>query len=162
MWNHPAVAFEALKSALDGAGVEYEVLEHAPTQTAVAEADALGLSPDDVAKTLIVATPGGPIRAVVPASCRIDLRKLADFRGAARKNVELASESDLARDYPEFELGAVPPLGGDRVDDVVVDRRLAEREAVVVEAGTHAQSVRLKPSDLVRAANATVADICQD
>jgi Ala-tRNA(Pro) deacylase len=162
VWNHRAVASEALTGALDDAGVDYELLDHAPTQTAAAEADALGLSPDEVAKTLIVTTPSGPVRAVIPASSRIDLRKLAEVQDTSRGHVELASESDLARDYPEFELGAVPPVGGARHDAVVIDRRLAERDALVVEAGTHAQSLRLKTSDFVRAADAKVADICQD
>ena len=59
--------------------------------------------------------PTGYARAVLPASERLDLRKLGDFaRRPASKKVHLASEEALARDYPEFELGAVPPLGGSR------------------------------------------------
>jgi Ala-tRNA(Pro) deacylase len=153
---------DALTRALDDAGVEYELLDHPRTETAAAAAEALGLSPDEVAKTLILTTPDGYVRAVIPASCRIDLRKLGEVEATSRKNVQLATEDDLARDYPEFELGAVPPLGGDRRDEVIVDRRLADRDAIVLEAGTHAQSMRLKSQDLVRAANAQVADICQD
>jgi prolyl-tRNA editing enzyme YbaK/EbsC (Cys-tRNA(Pro) deacylase) len=75
--------------------------------------------------------------------------------------VHFASEDDLRRDYPDFELGAVPPLGG-RGDPVVVDAQLASRDAIVLEAGSHEQSVRLSRSELVRAANAEVADICRD
>jgi len=153
---------DALTRALDDAGVEYELLEHPRTETAAAEAQALGLSPDEVAKTLILTTPDGYVRAVIPASCRIDLRKLGELEATSHKHVRLASEDDLVRGYPEFELGAVPPLGGDRRDEVVIDRRLADRETIVLEAGTHAQSMRLKTQDLVRAANAQVADICQD
>jgi hypothetical protein len=37
---------------LDEAGVGYELLSHARTETAVAESDALRLVPADVAKTL--------------------------------------------------------------------------------------------------------------
>ena len=43
-----------------------------------------------------------------------------------------------------------------------MDSRLAARDAIVLEAGSHVQSVRLKADDLVRVANAQVADICQD
>jgi prolyl-tRNA editing enzyme YbaK/EbsC (Cys-tRNA(Pro) deacylase) len=77
------------------------------------------------------------------------------------KKVRLASEDDLARDYPDFELGAVPPLGG-RDDLVIIDERLARRDSVIVEAGTHDRSVRLKTSDLVRLTGAQVADICRE
>ena len=73
----------------------------------------------------------------------------------------MASEDNLAYDYPEFELGAVPPFGG-RDDRVLVDERLAGRDSVVVEAGSHDRSVRLKAADLVRVTKAQVADICRE
>jgi Ala-tRNA(Pro) deacylase len=156
------MATEDLTGALDQAGVEYELLQHPRTESATAEADVLGLSPDDVAKTLVITTPDGYMRAVVPASCRIDMRKLGEVEGVGRKKVHLATEDDLARDYPDFDLGAVPPIGGSRADAVVVDTRIAGKDSVVLEAGSHEQSVRLRAADLVRAANAEVADICED
>jgi Ala-tRNA(Pro) deacylase len=156
------MATEDLTRVLDDAGVRYELLPHAHTESAAAEAEALGVPPADVAKTLVVATPEGYLRAVLPASERIDLHKLREVTGGGKKKVHLASEEDLARDYPEFELGAVPPVGGGRHDRVVVDRRLAERESIVLEAGSHEQSARVRADDLVRVAEAEVADICTD
>jgi Ala-tRNA(Pro) deacylase len=145
---------------LDEAGIEYEVLPHPRTETAAAEAEALGIGADDVAKTLVVSTPGGYVRAVVPASGRIDLRKLRDHVEGG-KRIHLASEEDLQRDYPGFELGAVPPFGGSG-DRVLVDVRLAERESVVLEAGSHEQSVRMRTKDLLELTGAEVADLAQD
>jgi prolyl-tRNA editing enzyme YbaK/EbsC (Cys-tRNA(Pro) deacylase) len=75
--------------------------------------------------------------------------------------VHLASEDDLARDYPDFELGAGPPFVG-REDKVIVDERLAARDSVVLEAGSHGTSVRLKVADLVRLTSAQVADITRE
>jgi len=156
------VATDDLMTALDGAGVAYELLPHSHTESAAAEAEALGLSPADVAKTLVVATPDGYTRAVLPADCRVDMHKLRELLDVGKKKTHLATEDDLRRDYPDFELGAVPPLGGARKDPVIVDSRLAERGSIVLEAGSHEQSVRLSAPDLVRAASAQVADICQD
>jgi prolyl-tRNA editing enzyme YbaK/EbsC (Cys-tRNA(Pro) deacylase) len=42
---------------------------------------------------------------------------------------------------------------------VIVDERLAGRDSVVLEAGSHQKSVRLKVGDLVRLTRAEVADI---
>jgi Ala-tRNA(Pro) deacylase len=151
-----------LTGALDAAGVEYELLPHAHTETATAEAEALGLDPGDVAKTLIVKTPDGYVRAVIPASRRIDLHKLRDVTGGGKHKVHLASEEDMRRDFPEFELGAVPPLGGGQSQAVVVDERVAERETIVLEAGSHDESMRIAAAELVRVAGAKVADICED
>ena len=102
------MATEDLTRVLDEAGVRYELLSHAHTESAIAEAEALGLAPADVAKTLVVTTREGYVRAVLPASERIDLHKLREVTGGGKKDVHLASEEDLARDYPEFDLGAVP------------------------------------------------------
>jgi len=148
-------------SVLDGAGVDYEVLEHAHTERAADEAEALGVAREEVAKTLVLVTPGGNVRAVLPASERLDLRKLGGLVEGGKKKIHLATEEDLKRDYPDFDLGAVPPFGG-KSDQVIVDSRLAERDSVVLEAGSHERSVRMKAADLVRLTGAQVADICRE
>jgi Ala-tRNA(Pro) deacylase len=99
---------------------------------------------------------------VLPASERIDVHKLREITGGGKKDVHLASEEDLARDYPEFDLGAVPPFGGSSRDPVVVDRRLAGRDSIVLEAGSHEHSLRLPAADLLRIAHAEIADISVD
>jgi Ala-tRNA(Pro) deacylase len=146
---------------LEGAGVDFDVLEHERTERASDEATALGIGPEAVAKTLILVAPNVNVRAVLAASERIDMHKVAAVVGVGAKKVHLASEDDLARDYPDFELGAVPPFTG-RVDHVIVDERLAARDSVVLEAGSHESSVRLKAADLVRLTKAQVADICRE
>jgi Cys-tRNA(Pro) deacylase len=146
---------------LDEAGVDFEVLEHEHTERAADEAAALGVAPEEVAKTLVVASPEGNVRAVLAASERIDLHKVAAVLGIGGKKVHLATEDDLAQNYADFELGAVPPFGG-RDDRVIVDERLSDRDSVVLEAGSHETSVRLKAADLVRLTEAEVADITRE
>jgi Ala-tRNA(Pro) deacylase len=156
------MATEPLTAVLEQSGVTYEVLPHAHTERAADEAQALGLAPTMVAKTLIVTSPDGNVRAVLPASERIDLRKVGELQGESKKNVNLASEESLRRDYPEFELGAVPPVGGAHGDRVIVDRRLAELETIVLEAGSHDESIRIPTNELIRITQAQVADICAE
>lgn len=146
---------------LEEAGIDFDVQEHAPTVGAADEAAALGVGAEEVAKTLVLVAPSGNVRAVLAASERIALHKVAAVLGVGGKKVHLASEDDLARDYPEFELGAVPPFAG-REDQVLIDEQLASRDSVVVEAGSHHRSVRLKAADLVRLTGAQVADLRAD
>jgi Ala-tRNA(Pro) deacylase len=158
MTGHEPAA--ALLERLDGEQISYEVIEHRRTETAAAEAEALGIDAEEVAKTLVLKTPEGFVRTVLPASERLDLR--AAKRVLETKDVHLASEEALAEEYPEFELGAVPPVGGSHEDRVLVDRRLIGHDSVVIEAGTHDRSLRLKMSDLVALAKAEVADLCRE
>jgi Ala-tRNA(Pro) deacylase len=154
------MAEQDVTSVLEEAGIEYELLPHSHTETAAAEAEALGLNPEEVAKTLVLSTPGGHVRAVLAASDRIDLSKVRE-QVEGGKRIHLASEEDLQRDYPGFDLGAVPPFGGPG-DRVLVDARLAKRETVVLEAGSHEQSIRIQTADLLKLTQADVVDLSQD
>jgi Ala-tRNA(Pro) deacylase len=138
----------------------FELIPHRRTQSAAAEARALGVKPCSVAKTVVLRHGPDLVRAVVPAERRVSLRKLTDV--LADRDVHVASEAILAREYPEFELGAVPPVGGARDDPVFVDRHLVDEASIVFEAGTHEQSLRVSPHDLVDVSQAWVVDICQD
>lgn len=147
-----------LLDELRAAGIGYELIEHPRTTTAIAEAEALGVAPDEVAKTVVLGTSGGPVRAVVTASERLDLKKVADVLGV--KQVRLLDEHALAEAYPEFELGAVPPIGGPHRDRVLVDIGVCEHEFVLIEAGAHDRSVRVASGDLVALEAVLIADIC--
>ncbi|HSI98354.1 MAG TPA: YbaK/EbsC family protein [Gaiellaceae bacterium] len=156
----PTTGTESLMVALDEAGIAYEILEHPRTDRASEEAAVLGLDPREVAKTIVVTGGEGNVRVLLPASERIDMHKLRDLLDAG-KELHLLTEEALGSDYPEFELGAVPPLGG-RDDMVVVDRRIADLDQVVFEAGSHDRSARVATSELVSATGARVADVCAD
>ena len=144
---------------LTAARVAYDLLPHHKTQTAREEAAALGIRPDEVAKTIVVRADDGYVRAVLPASERLDVHKLAVRLESGGR---LATEPELVWAYPQFELGAVPPVGGPAGDRVFVDVRLADRERLVFDAGVHDESIRMRTKDMLRIAHAEVGDICED
>jgi Ala-tRNA(Pro) deacylase len=139
--------------------VDYELITHPHTESARAEALEVGLA--EVGKTVVLTTGSGFVRAVVPTSERVDLHKVRALIGGG-KAVRLANEIELAGAYPMFELGAVPPFGGPSGDRTILDRQLAGREWIVLEAGSHEQSVRLRTRDIVRLGDAVIADLCED
>ena len=150
----------ALVEALQEQSIDYELIPHRRTQSAAAEAREIGVDPGHVAKTLVLTTRSG-IRA--GRSARLRANRSPQGEGRAReRDVQLASEHVLAGAYPQFELGAVPPIGGPAHDQVLMDEGLRESEWIVFEAGTHEHSVRIKTADLVSVARAQIADICED
>lgn len=154
-------AAHGLVELLRAADVQFELLPHPRTTRAALEADALGVSPQTVAKTVVARDDEGRcVRAVVPASTRLDLERLRGAVGA--KTVRLLSETDLLSSYPQFELGAVPPFGGPAGDRVVVDNGLMAADHVVCEAGVHDVSVRIPTESLVALVAAEVAAIAGD
>ncbi len=146
-----------LEEELERARIDFDLIEHRRTETAGDEATAIGVPPDDVAKTIVLSSGDRYVRAVVPASERLDLHKVRELLGD--KNARLASEEELVLAYPMYELGAVPPFGVPAGDRVLLDRRLAQHDSVVLEAGSHNESVRLKTVDLITLSRAEIKDI---
>lgn len=150
-----------LKHELDLAGAEYDVIDHRRTETAGDEARAIGVPPEAVAKTVVLTTDTGYARAVLAASDQLDLGKARQLLGG-NKRTRLASEADLVLAYPMYELGAVPPFGIPAGDRLLFDRQLAQRDTVIVEAGVHSESLRIKTADLLALNHAEIADLATD
>jgi Ala-tRNA(Pro) deacylase len=159
--GHAAVSAQPVLQELARSELGYEVIHHERTETAAAEASVVGTSPETVAKTIVLVTDDGFLRAVVPASERLDLHKVQTAAGLVDRP-RLATEAELVMAYPMFELGAVPPLGGPAGDRVLVDSRLAHLEQVVFEAGSHVESVRASAAALLRLTGAETADLCRE
>lgn len=150
-----------LIQALARSELGFELVSHQRTETAAEEAAALGISSEEVAKTIVLIGENGWARIVLPASERVDLRKVRQALGED-KRVRLATEEELVAAYPMFELGAVPPFGGPKGDRVLVDRRVAGRESVVFEAGSHGESCRMKTAHLLKLSGGEVGDVSRD
>lgn len=152
---------EAIAGFLEGASVEFELVEHEPTMSASAEAHAVDVTPERVAKTIVLHDGRAYVIAAISAADRLDLRKLRDLLGASRQ-LRLASEEEIVRDFPSLEVGAVPPFGPMVPAAEVIDRALAAQERILCPAGDHAHSVVIDPRELVRITAATIADIRED
>ena len=123
----------------------FEVFPHQPVLSSIAEARAIGIGADEVIKTLVLDTVAGHALAVLPAMERLDL-KLAQ-RAVQDHHAHLASEDEMSRDFPNFELGAVPPLGSLLGVPTYVDPEVMAHASVVF-AGSQRESVRIRTSAL--------------
>jgi Ala-tRNA(Pro) deacylase len=156
----PASGVEAVSGYLDEQGLEYEVVEHEATYSAAAEAQATGVPPDDVAKTIVLRDEGGYRLAVIPASQRLDLERARELLGST-KSLRLATEEEMATDFPSFEVGALPPIGPMLPAPEVLDRRLLDHDRIVFAGGDHRHGILMDPNDLVQLSQPKVADVCE-
>jgi Ala-tRNA(Pro) deacylase len=152
---------EAVTGYLEEQGIGYEVREHRAAYTAAEEARAVDLPPDDAAKSIALRDESGYRLAVIPASQRLDLHKVREALGAG-KSLRLATEKEMESDLPQFEVGALPPLGPLVGAPEVVDQRLLEHERILCNAGDHRHGLLLDPHELVEVVQPKVADICED
>lgn len=151
---------EKVKGYLDGAGVVWEAREHPETMSSAEEARALGVDPDEVAKTLLLKDRSGYALAVIPGGHRLDMHKARAITGDT--HTRLATEDEMESDFSDYDLGAVPPAPGLVGLRCFVDPLVKEREWIVFPAGTHTDSVRMKTADLLGLSEGTVTALVQE
>ena len=151
---------DAVSAFLDAEGVRHEVVEHRPTFSAAAEARAAGSEPREAAKTLALHDRGGYRMAVIPASHRLDLHRTRELLGATT-HLRLATEAELERDFPMFDVGAMPPLGPMMPMPEIIDVHLLYHDQILCAGGDHRHALRLDPRDLVLVCEPRVASLCE-
>lgn len=130
---------------LDESRVPYKVLEHRPVFSAQRLAQIEHEPGRFVAKPVIVKADGRFLMCVLPADAKIDLETL---KGQLRaESTELADEEDIARLFPDCEVGAEPPFGNLFNLDTVMDKALEKDDHIVFRAGSHTKAVRLDMAD---------------
>ena len=147
----------AVTDHLGKRGVPFEVIPHERSFTSIDEARALGISADEVIKSVLLETRSGRLLAVLPASRRLGKHEMEAAVGA--KHVRFATEDELEREYPDQELGALPPLGSLLGVPTLVDPEVMGHETVVFAAGKRTESVRIRTEDLFRDEPVTVVPL---
>jgi Ala-tRNA(Pro) deacylase len=137
------------------------LVEHGERFTAAAEARASGVGPEDAAKDVVLRRGDEYVLALIPASERLDLSKVRNLTGAGDE-LRLATEEEIAADFPGFAVGALPPFGPIFEVEEIVDRRLLDHDRVLCNGGDHSHSVKVNPNEIVRVAGAQVGDLSQD
>ena len=146
-----------LTEHLEQQGAAFEVLAHRQAYTSIEEARALGVHADEVLKTLAVRTGPGYVLAVIPAARRLDLHLVRAALGD--NHARLATEEELGRDFPDYQLGALPPLGALVGANVYVDPEVLGHDTVVFAAGTQTESVKMQTQVLVETGEITTVTL---
>jgi prolyl-tRNA editing enzyme YbaK/EbsC (Cys-tRNA(Pro) deacylase) len=126
------------------------------TKTAEAAARAVGCEVGQIVKSLVFVAGDAPVLALTSGANRVDTRRLATLAGAqdARR-----ADPEEARAATGFAVGGTPPFGHPARVRTFLDRDLLGFEEVWAAAGTPDAVFRTTPDELVRLAEAEVADL---
>ncbi len=119
-------------------------------------AEALGLDPTRVFKTLVAEVDGTLTVGIVPVSATLDLKALAAAVGGKRARMAEVSAAERATGYVA---GGISPLGQRRRLRAVVDASAERLATIYCSAGRRGLEVELAPADLARLTGATFAPI---
>ena len=146
-----------LEEFLRERGVGYEKHTHSTTYTAQGLAHAEHVSGYMVAKPVIVKGKSGFAMCVLPAPKQLDLQRAAKVLHESQ--VRLASESEMAELFPECELGAEPPVGALFDMKTIMDPQLRDDDFLVMQAGSHRESIQMRRRDWEAVCRPDVAPI---
>lgn len=149
---------------LDARGITYSIhgYTHDPAAASfgLEAAEALGVAPALVFKTLLVDTGAGGTHAlavaVVPVDRPLDLKAMAHALGV--KKVELADPT-VAERRTGYVVGGISPLGQRNPSRTVVDSSALTHETVFVSGGRRGLDLELAPADLMALTGAESAPI---
>jgi Cys-tRNA(Pro)/Cys-tRNA(Cys) deacylase len=146
--------------ALRAAGIPFteHAYTHDPANTnfGLEAATALGLDPDRVFKTLLADVDGRLVVGIVPVTGKLDLKRLAAAVGGKRAAM---ADPAVAERKTGYVVGGISPIGQKTAHPTVIDETAELWDTVYVSGGRRGLDLELTPADLVRATDATLADI---
>jgi Cys-tRNA(Pro)/Cys-tRNA(Cys) deacylase len=146
--------------ALTAAGIAFEVraYEHDPRATGygLEAAEALGVDPARVFKTLLASLDGRLVVGIVPVSGQLDLKALARALGGSKAVMAEVAAAERATGYVA---GGISPVGQKRTHPTVLDASALDHDTILVSGGRRGFDLELAPSDLVAITCAVTATI---
>lgn len=146
--------------ALDAAGIEYTIHEYERGDDlhdfGREAAEALGLSDDQVFKTLVVLADEEMVVAVVPVSCQLSMKRIAAAVGAKKAAMCDPARAERSSGYI---VGGISPIGQRKRLRTVVDETAELFDTVYVSGGKRGMDIGLAPDDLVAVLDAIVGPI---
>ncbi|AYL35581.1 Cys-tRNA(Pro) deacylase [Streptomyces fungicidicus] len=148
--------------ALTAAGVAFTVhsYDHDPSHPSYGEeaAEAMGVSPERVFKTLVADVDGALTVAVVPVAGQLNLKALAAAAGGKRAAM---ADPALAERTTGYVRGGISPLGQRKRLPTVLDESATGHDTICVSAGRRGLEVELSPHALTTLTQATLAPIAR-
>ncbi|GJD55272.1 Cys-tRNA(Pro) deacylase [Methylobacterium dankookense] len=145
--------------ALDKAGIPYSLHAYAYDPDAprigLQAAEALGVGPDRVLKTLMAAVDGKPVCLLVASDREVSMKRVAAAFGGKSAAMLKPPEAERLTGY---HVGGISPLGQKRTVPTLIDSgSLDTDEEIHVNGGGRGLQIRLRPADLVAVLQARTA-----
>ncbi len=144
--------------ALTKAGVAFEVVAYDYNPDAdkigMQAAEALGVPPRRVLKTLMATVDGKPVCVVVPSDHEVSMKKLAAAFGG--KAAAMMKPADAER-LTGYKVGGISPFGQKKPVPTAIEQQAMGEAEVFVNGGQRGLQVRLKPADALAVLKAKAA-----
>jgi Cys-tRNA(Pro)/Cys-tRNA(Cys) deacylase len=119
-------------------------------------AEAMGVPPGEVFKTLMAELDGKPVCAIVPSDEEVNMKKLAAVLGG--KSAQMMKPADAER-LTGYKVGGISPLGQRKPVPTALDELAMLYDEIFLNGGQRGLQIRMRPGDLVSALGCVVGDL---
>ena len=149
--------------ALDAAGIPYALVayayEAAAPRIGLQAAEALGVEPGCILKTLMASVDGRPVCLLVASDRTVAMKRVAAAFGGKAAAMLTPAEAERVTGY---HVGGISPFGARRRVPVLIDAgSLAGRSEIHVNGGGRGLQLRLATDDLVAVLDARVVALAE-
>ncbi|MBI4274077.1 MAG: Cys-tRNA(Pro) deacylase [Rhizobiales bacterium] len=146
--------------ALQKAGVAFTLHEYDYDPNAahigMQAAEALGISPARLLKTLMAKAGTQAVCVLVPSDREVSLKRLAAAAGA--KDAAMLPPAEAER-ITGYRVGGISPLGQKKKVPVYIEASVMALPTIVLNGGRRGLQIELTPADLVRLLGAAPAQL---
>jgi Cys-tRNA(Pro)/Cys-tRNA(Cys) deacylase len=146
--------------ALDRLGIVYTLHPYAydpdAPRVGLAAAEALGVDPAEVFKTLMAEVDGKPVCVIIPSDAEAGMKKVAAI--FAGKSAAMMKVPDAER-LTGYKVGGIGPFGQKRRVPTALDETAELFDRIYINAGQRGLLLDISPADALRAAEARLADL---
>jgi Cys-tRNA(Pro)/Cys-tRNA(Cys) deacylase len=147
-------------AALEKAGVAFKLHEYdydpAAERIGMQAAEALGVSPARLLKTLMARAGGNVVCVLIASDREVSLKKLAAAAGAKDSEMLPAAEAERMTGY---HVGGISAFGQRRRARCFIDKAALDYPTVILNGGRRGLQIELAPADAIRVLNATAAEL---
>ncbi len=152
MYNYSYLAEYIRAHSLDA-----ELVEVPKAATSKEAAESLGISLENIAKSILfISDDGMPVLVVVRADRKVKQNALARILGF--KHLRLARREEVV-EITGYEPGAIPPFAHKNRISVIIDREVLNNRYVFTGGGSTRHLLKLKPKDIVAMTGGKVMDV---
>ena len=140
-------------------GIEAEiVMLEAETPTVEAAAVAVGVSPEQIGKSILFLADGDPVLVIANGTTRVGYKPLAGYLGVSRRRLKLANAAQVLA-TTGYTVGTVPPFGHITKLRTILEAGVMTQQELFAGGGANQTLLRIEVRELVRATAAQIISL---
>jgi len=136
-----------LKEYLDELNIQYDIVNHAHTDTSMETAAAAHIPGDKLVKSVMLKDDQDYLMAVIPSTYHVQLTDLPILNN---RKIQLVPEAEINAIFTDCKVGAIPPIGKPYAIDMIIDNKLLDCDDVYIEAGDHESLLHLDKREFMK------------